>query len=280
MVNQPPATNVANLMRAIATGMRAGASQQELEKVISIASKGLPPRKLEAPLNLCPGCKGLEVVKDADRGGEMAPCPICGTSARAEWFARNCGLEGKMLDLRVKDWGVGKWLDGARIKQREEAGTAIEYFISHPTGFVTFHGDFGSGKSTAMSIICNELREQMIETLYAPLSKILDYLRNQIGAREDSGPYWNRMLNVPVLALDEVTRYNATDWAQDKLFLLVDTRYRRKDTHLTLFATNDDPRKELPPAEAIGYLFSRLREGDLLELRGDMRPAVVQKKWM
>lgn len=224
--------------------------------------------------------KDVEAADEQYPYGKLIQCPICTQGLRAEWFAKHCGLEGKMLDLRVKDWGVGKWLDGARIKQREEAGTAIEYFIAHPQGFCTFFGDFGSGKSTAMSIICNELREQMIETLYAPLSKILDYLRNQIGAREDSGPYWNRMLNVPVLALDEVTRFNATEWAQEKLFLLVDTRYRRKDTHLTLFATNDDPRKELPPAEAIGYLFSRLREGDLLELRGDMRPAVVQKKWM
>ena len=72
--------------------------------------------------------------------------------------------------------------------------------------------------------------------------------------------------------------FYATEWACEKLFLLVDTRYQRQDSHLTLFATNDDPRKELPPAEAIGYLFSRMREGDLIELRGDMRPA-LHKRW-
>lgn len=135
-----------------------------------------------------------------------------------------------------------------------------------------------SGKSTALAIICNEIREQMIDTLYAPLSKVLDHLRSLIGQNADSSPYWERLLNVPVLALDEVTRFNATNWAEEKVFLLVDTRYQRRDTHLTIFATNDDPKKELPHNEAMGYLLSRMREGDMLELRGDMRPG-VQQKW-
>ena len=44
--------------------------------------------------------------------------------------------------------------------------------------------------------------------------------------------------------------------------------------HLTLLATNDDPTVSLPPGEAFGYLYSRTREGVLVELRGDMRGAM------
>jgi hypothetical protein len=52
-------------------------------------------------------------------------------------------------------------------------------------------------------------------------------------------------------------------------------RYRRIESHLTVLATNDDPTKRLPPAESIGYLYSRMREGALCELRGDVREAIT-----
>ena len=143
--------------------------------------------------------------------------------------------------------------------------------IQYRQGFYTFWGDFGAGKSLALQIVINELRGVNVQGVYEPMARILEHLRSLYGRHETTSNYWEQLLAVPALAIDEVTRINATDWAREKLFELVDTRYRRRHDRLTLFATNDDPNVSLPPEEALGYLYSRMREGKLVELRGDVR---------
>jgi len=240
--------------------------------------------------SVCPACGDLGWVRsDASPGedgfGKFSQCPTCSEPARKRWLASMCGLDGKTMDLRLADWNGGNWpdVDGAekeeRIQQRRVAWKAIKDALDKRSGIHTFYGDFGSGKTHALAVIVNECREKLIESYYVPMASVLDHLRSLYGKKRDTSEYWQRLLDVPVLALDEVTRFNATDWAQDKLFVLADTRYRRRTSHLTIFGTNDDPRKGLPPGECVGYLVSRMREGVLVELRGDMRPAVKGAWW-
>ena len=230
----------------------------------------------------CPACGDLGWLRAGARPGEpefgrLVRCPTCAEPERRRWLAQNCGLEGTALALRLDDWMGGRWTETEEaerqrlIQQRREAWKALRGAVDGRVGLWTFWGDFGAGKTHALAVIVNECRERLGEAYYAPLATLLDHLRALIGARLETSDYWRRLLDVPVLALDEVTRFNATDWAREKLFVLVDTRYRRRASHLTAFATNEDPRRALPPGEDMGYLFSRMREGRLVELRGDMR---------
>jgi DNA replication protein DnaC len=113
----------------------------------------------------------------------------------------------------------------------------------------------------------------MVEAYYAPLSAVLDHIRGLLKQGEEWSDFWQRLLDVPVLCLDEVTRFYETDWARERLWLLADRRYERRGSHLTCFATNDDPKLHVAVTDSIGYLFSRMRQGTLVELRGDMRQA-------
>jgi DNA replication protein DnaC len=180
-----------------------------------------------------------------------------------------------MLHARLADWRGGSWNDKTRIQQRLNAKHAVEQAVTQRHGLYTFYGDFGSGKTHALAVACNELRAELMETFYAPMPSILAHLRSLYGTKQDSSTFWDRLLDIPVLALDEVTRINTTDWAREMLFVLVDTRYRRRASHLTLFATNDDPRQSLPASETFGYLFSRMRQGKVIELRGDVREVAL-----
>ena len=240
--------------------------------------------------SVCPACGGIGWVRyDAQSGdaefGKLTQCPTCSAPARKRWMASMCGLEGRMMDLRFTDWSAGNWTDvddaekERRTEQRRVAWKAIKNALDKRTGIHTFYGDFGSGKTHALAVIVNECRDKLIESYYAPLASVLDHLRSLYGQKQDTSEYWQRLLDVPVLALDEVTRFNATNWAEDKLYVLVDTRYRRRTSHLTIFGTNDDPRKATPPGESIGHLMSRMREGVLVELRGDMRTAAKEQWW-
>lgn len=202
-------------------------------------------------------------------------CPTCGTEGQKAWARRHCGLEPQEQAHRLHHWHIPA-MSPVRQRQREVARAAMKQAIKDRVGLLTFWGDFGSGKTLAMQIVVNELRElHVLDGYYAPFAAILNHLRQLYNQRSGSSDYWQRLLDVPVLALDEVTRFRAdSEWQQEQLFVLVDTRYRRRHSHLTLFATNDDPRQSLPPEEGIGYLYSRMREGVVLRLEGDVRAVV------
>lgn len=228
----------------------------------------------------CPACGGLKWQRlDLPRGdprfGQLVRCNVCGTNERLAWITAHCGLERGELGARLHHWRVGDWKDERRCAQRRDALGAMEDALVARAGFFTFWGDFGAGKSFALAIVVNEARLALVEAFYAPFALVLDHLRSLYRANRESSDFWQRLLDVPVLALDEVTRFHATDWARERLWMLADTRYRRIQSHLTLFAANDDPRESLPTTEAIGYLYSRMRQGRLMELRGDVRPAVA-----
>lgn len=232
--------------------------------------------------SLCPMCKGtgwlirneraIETIQQAKDA--LMRCPTCGADTQRAWIRRHCGLEPSERQPMLHYWrtNVG---DETMSAQRKGAKQAMIDAIKGRAGIYTFWGDFGSGKTLALQIVLNQLREHhIVDGYYAPMELILAHLRALISQRQQSSEFWQRLLDVPVLAIDEVTRINATDWALSQLFALVDTRYRRRHSHLTLFATNDDPRQARSPEESIGYLFSRMREGVLVELRGDVRLAV------
>jgi len=202
-------------------------------------------------------------------------CPTCGTEGQRAWIRRRCGLEPAEQGRKLHDWRTPA-MGAAQQQQRVVARRAMEAAIERHTGLTTFWGDFGSGKTLAMQIVVNELRElRTMDGYYAPFAAVLNHLRLLYNQRTGSSEFWQRLLDVPVLAVDEVTRFRAdSEWQQEQLFVLVDTRYRRRHSHLTLFATNDDPRQALPPGEALGYLYSRMREGELIHLEGDVRQAV------
>lgn len=222
----------------------------------------------------CPACSGLRFVKDP-KSLKAVPCLTCTKDARRQWLKANCGLEGEHLNIRLTDWQLGEWgtNNHGLQEQRQLARGAIQQVLERRAGLLTFWGDFGSGKTFALEIVVNEMRAQLVEAYYVPLAFVLDHLRELFAQKTEWSNYWQRLLDVPVLCLDEVTRFYETDWAVERLWMLVDTRYRRRASHLTLFATNSDPQVRLPTSEAIGYLYSRCRQGTLVELRGDMREA-------
>jgi len=216
--------------------------------------------------------------------GKLLQCPACNEEERKAWLDSVCGQDESTHDKRLTldHWGPGQWIqDSERLQQqRRNAWAAMSKVIKTPKGWTTFFGDFGSGKSHALDIICNELRcadtdlrkgQDPIETRYAPMAMILDNLKSMYGRDQDTSPFWESLMNVPVLAIDELFRINPTGWAEERLFVLLTARYEKRGTHLTVFALNDDPTERLTEDTLRGFAYSRMREGNIVELRGDLR---------
>lgn len=109
-------------------------------------------------------------------------------------------------------------------------------------GLILLYGDNGIGKSRLLISAVNELRASKT-TIYAPAEGILKYLRAGFNPeRPHTEPNydqrWQLIQDADLLAIDELEKYNATDWAAKQFLALIDYRWRFMATKLTLLAMN------------------------------------------
>lgn len=135
--------------------------------------------------------------------------------------------------------------------------------------FITVTGAYGVGKTTLLCGSVQAATRSMLTGVYVLMSELLDHLRRAYAPESSfqADRFWDAIVGADVLAIDELDRFKATEWAEQKLFELLNARYNR-DRGLTLFATN---RRVYPGMtegiieETPGYLESRLFErGNLI----------------
>jgi len=177
-------------------------------------------------------------------------------------------------------------MDGLRGAEREisfekliitddnyPAVNAIVDAVENRRGMVTLTGGPGTGKSTLLFCAVNALREAHIPSVYTTVTDLFDYLRSAFNPNqppaESFAHRWELLIDVKVLALDELDEFSATPWAEERFQRLIDERWRSLDEKLTLLATNVNLDR-LPQKVA-----SRLRDGRsaIVQMGGrDMRP--------
>ncbi|MEO1646315.1 MAG: ATP-binding protein, partial [Chloroflexota bacterium] len=106
------------------------------------------------------------------------------------------------------------------------ARSAFEY-AQAPLGWLLFTGSFGSGKTHLAASIANFRRAQGDEVVLLTAPDLLDYLRTSFS--KDSSTTLDRLLdqlrNTSLLVLDDLGVEAPKQWAQEKLFQLLDYRY-------------------------------------------------------
>lgn len=178
----------------------------------------------------------------------LVSCPICnGEDVRQDYLRRLCGLRGGELDADFD----GYWLDRHGPKALDVARSVLER-----QGWLTLHGDVGTGKTYLLTAIVNEGRRRGLMAIYSTMSNLLDHLRRAYkpGAEVDFDALWVNILRCRVLCLDEAEKFNATSWADEKFNMMIDERYRRWPDTVTVLATNS--LEDVP-----GYLKSRAMDG-------------------
>jgi DNA replication protein DnaC len=181
-------------------------------------------------------------------------------------------------------------MDGLRGGEREitfeklmvtdenyDAVDAIATAVEYRRGLVTLMGGPGTGKSTLLFCAVNALREAHIPSVYTTVTDLLDYLRSAFNPNQPPSDTfarrWELLIDVKVLALDELDEFSATAWAEERFQRLIDERWRSMGDKLTLLATNVSLDR-LPDKVA-----SRLRDGraSIIHMGGrDMRPV---RRW-
>ena len=193
-------------------------------------------------------------------------CQTSGDGARMrEYLLRIDGLTDRERRLRFVDLVV--------TPDNQEAWDAAFTAVERLRGLVTLVGQPGLGKSSLLVCAVNAARdERRVKAVYTKVASVLEYLRNAYHPEKGDLSFdgrWDLLVNCDVLALDELTRFNATPWALEKFHALLDERWRNMDRRVTLLATNGGL------GELDESIASRLQDGRarVVTLAGqDMRP--------
>jgi len=232
--------------------------------------------KVEAGPFMQPAGRGSKFLLDYDGRGpgwykghlEAAPCPACGSSRLVDWFTSKCGLSGSDLTVTLSQFKPEEGKGPAR-----ETAAGLLAMNRKPSGFVTFHGMYGTGKSMLLKALVNGFRLMEVYAVYSSLADLLASIRAKFGEENNSAEQMlDSLRDVRVLCVDEVEKANLTPWAWETVQRLMDSRYNERDCLLTVMASNVPPWK-LP--NELQYLGSRMTGGVVVEVGGqDMRPVV------
>ena len=114
----------------------------------------------------------------------------------------------------------------ARDNLRRVVHIAQDY-AKRPTGMMVLTGDYGAGKTHLAAAIANSLTQRGQNVLFVVVPDLLDHLRATFapGSAVSFDHRFEEARNAPHLVLDDFGTENATPWAREKLFQIIDYRY-------------------------------------------------------
>lgn len=222
----------------------------------------------EGPSQYCKyGCGGAEYFRrDVPVGhplfGKSIPCQ-CLKEKQAQTDEQRIAAYRETLSTTEQTFTLDNWV-GTDLKALAAARKAV----SQGWGMFVFWGDVGRAKSGLLAGIVNECLDHKLGARYAVAPEMLDDLRASY-ERDEFDQEFNYLKGAKVLALDEFMRHKPTPWAEEKMFQLIDYRYRYWDRLLTVVATNARPDANDP----LWSRFSDAQRSQIIQVTGaDVRP--------
>lgn len=218
------------------------------------------------PTQPCPICGGTRWVShDVPVGhpdfGKLFPCScqqrdLDRTRNTAMRASRDLTLLAGMTFETFKPAG-----HALNVEQRASLQNAYDgacRYVDDPRGWLLIQGGYGVGKTHLAAAIANARLREGSPVLFLNAPDLLDYLRAAFNpnSEETYSQRFEQLLDTPLLILDDLGTQNATPWAEEKLFQLLNHRYiARLPTVITTNLALDD----LDPR-----LSSRLADMDLV----------------
>jgi DNA replication protein DnaC len=238
----------------------------------------------------CPHCGEVKEPRRVDGFYIPGRCDCPGAQAERERQEqereeREIQKRQERLRLALEHAGLKKRLQGLTFESfdrraQPEAYDAAMGFFDHPTSLI-FCGPVGVGKSHLAAAILNKWIRTGFEYginepeggivggrgYFISLAALLLRLRNsfQDGAIESEAFILENLIRFPLLAVDDLGKEKTTDYSQQTLFHIIDSRYVHDRP---VIVTSNATGKAF--ADAVGAaVFSRLIEmGEVIELEG------------
>ena len=194
----------------------------------------------------CPHCGGVGYLRlDVEVGhpdfGKLEIC-VCRRAnitdaVRERLFALSHLDELKELTFEAFKPRGRKGLGEMQSNSLEMAYNHARHYAQNLNGWLMLQGGYGSGKTHLAAAIANFAVSMGVPTLFLTVPDLLDALRFAYGAEDTTfEERFDQIRNAKLLVLDDFGTQNATGWAQEKLFQIVNYRYINKLS--TVITTN------------------------------------------
>lgn len=199
---------------------------------------GSTPGSSEA--EVCPICKGagyvrVEVPVGHPNFGRLFPCE-CRTKEIEE---RN---QRELLRISNLDAFADKTFEtfDPKVPGVAKAYQAALQYAENPQGWLLLVGPYGVGKTHLAAAIAHRALKNSFTTFFTVVPDLLDHLRATFSPNSDItyDELFEKVRTVPLLILDDLGTENATPWAVEKLYQLVNHRYNYRMP--TVITTNQD----------------------------------------
>ena len=241
---------------------------ETLKKIATSTSKANTPTTSSTSLGdpNCPHCGGAGYLRtDVPVGhpnfGRLEIC-VCRqrdvsqqVRERLYSLSRLDELQGLTFDTFQPRGRQG--LGEMQASSLEIAFNQAYHYAKTLNGWLLLQGGFGCGKTHLAAAIANYAVEMGVPTLFLTVPDLLDMLRFSYDSEDTTFEgRFNEIRNAALLVLDDFGTQNATGWAQEKLFQILNYRYINK---LPLVITTN-----LSLDEIEARIRSRLADPDLV----------------
>jgi DNA replication protein DnaC len=186
----------------------------------------------------CPHCHGLGYLRrEAELGspdfGKLDVC-VCRQAQAAQMVRERLFSLSHLDELKSLTFDTfeshGKMGIGEiQALSIESAFNTASIYARSLQGWLLLQGGFGCGKTHLAAAIANFAVGMGVPTLFLTVPDLLDTLRFSYDSENTTFEQrFDEIRNAPLLVLDDFGTQNATPWAQEKLFQIVNYRYINK----------------------------------------------------
>lgn len=174
---------------------------------------------------------------------------------RSKKLRSNSLMDGKFWESTFDAFRCTKH-NARNLKLCQRYATGFDEMIAKNQGLL-FTGDVGTGKTYAAACIANYLLDRCVPVVMTSFVKILEQAQNFRGDEEER--YIRRMNSAKLLVIDDLGAERSTDFALEKVYNIIDSRYRAS---LPMILTTNLTLKEMKEATDIRYsrIYDRIFE--------------------
>jgi DNA replication protein DnaC len=192
--------------------------------------------------------------------GKAIPCPCKAAELQEQRLRdlREAGNLGLLSRHTFASFNADGYALGKRLRENlRSAYEAAKAYAAHPSGWLILRGNFGCGKTHLAAAIANYRADLGDPVLFVVVPDLLDHLRATFNPQSPVSfdSRFETVRTAPLLILDDLGTQNASPWAREKLFQILNYRYSARLP--TVITTN------LSPDDIEARLRSRLTDSDI-----------------